>query len=245
MKENEQDDLFKKQDNTEEIRKSIKHWAEDEKPREKMIAKGQETLSNAELIAILIGSGTPKKSAIDVARELLELVQNDLNKLARCTIKEFQQIKGIGVAKAVTLAAAIELGRRRRADEGRKKDSIMSSSSAASFLIPLLQDKTHEVFCVLYLNNASRLIHYELLSSGGVTATVVDIKMILKNAIQLLASTIIVAHNHPSGNLTPSKSDLDLTEKIKQGAKAVDIKLVDHIIVAENQYYSFADEGKL
>jgi len=227
------------------VYKSIKHWAEDEKPREKMIMKGQSTLSDAELIAILLGSGTPKRSAIDLARELLSIAKNDLNILSRCSLKDFQQIKGIGIAKAVTLAAALEIGRRRQMSEVKKKDKIVTSQTAASLLIPMLRDKPHEVFCVFYLNNASFLIHHEMISSGGVTATVVDIKMILKNAIQLLASTIIVAHNHPSGNKKPSQSDIELTKKIKQGVLAIDLKLVDHIIVADDSYFSFADEGML
>lgn len=245
MEENKNKPLSSKAEFTEVEYKSIKHWRDDDKPREKMQKKGKESLSDGELLAILIGSGTPKRSAIDLAREILEMAQNDLNNLSRFTLSDFQKVKGIGIAKAVSLAAALELGRRRQISDVKKKDKILSSKAAASLLVPLLQDKAHEVFCVMYLNNASRLIHHEFISSGGVTATIVDIKMILKNAINYLATTIIVAHNHPSGNLTPSKSDIDLTEKIKNAAQTVDLKLVDHIIVAEDKYYSFADEGMM
>jgi DNA repair protein RadC len=226
-------------------KKSIKDWAEDERPREKMIRKGTGSLSDAELLAILIRNGAKDKSAVDLARDILSRVKNNLNLLARSTLKEFQQTKGIGMAKAVVIAAALELGRRRQTYEGLKKEKIVSSRDAADILTPLMQDKTHEVFCVMYLNHARSLMHYEFISSGGISGTVVDIKMILKNALQTLASSIIVAHNHPSGNQYPSQSDKLLTQKLKNAAQMIDIKLCDHIIIADDRYFSFLDKGLL
>lgn len=224
---------------------SIKQWAEDDKPREKMMLKGIEALSDTELLAILIGTGMREKSAVDLARELLQSCNQNLHQLARFTLKDMQKIKGIGAAKGITLLAAIELGRRKQNTDPIKRAQITSSESAAALLIPLMQDLTHEKFCVIYLNQSNKVIFQEFVSSGGVTATIVDIRMILRSAIQHLATAIILGHNHPSGNLNPSNADKDLTKKIKEAAILMDIKVLDHIIVAEQHYFSFADEGIL
>lgn len=224
---------------------SIKEWADDDKPREKMMLKGAAALSDAELLAILIGTGSRSKSAVDLARELLQNVQHNLHQLARSSLKDLQQVKGIGGAKAITIAAALELGRRRQMADSLERASVKGSFDAAQFIIPFLSDLTHEKFFVLYFNHAHKIIHQQFISSGGVAATVVDVKMIFQQALSHLASAIIIAHNHPSGNLQPSKEDIHLTQKIKQAAQTLDIKLLDHIIVAEQRYLSFADEGLL
>jgi DNA repair protein RadC len=223
----------------------IKSWAADDRPREKMLEKGQIALSDAELLAILIQNGTREKSAVDLAREILTLANHNLNRLARMGLSDYKKVKGIGSAKAITLMAAMELGRRRQAEEVPDDISITSSKIAAGMLIPVLQDYPHEVFCVMYLNRANKLIQKEILSQGGVSGTVVDVRMIMKRALELLASAVFVAHNHPSGNIRPSNADLQLTEKIKNAASLFDIVLLDHIIVGQQQYFSFADEGIL
>jgi DNA repair protein RadC len=223
--------------------KSIKNWAADDRPREKMMQKGSAALTNAELLAILIRNGTKQKSAIDLAKEIMESVQQDLNLLGRRDVKEFQKIKGIGSAKAIILMAALELGRRRQLEEGLVRKKIVTSQNAAAVFIPLLKDHSHETFCVLYLNHAAKLLTYEFISNGGLTSTVVDLKLIFKHALQHLASSIVVGHNHPSGTKTPSHSDKNITQRIKQAAAILDIRLLDHIIVANNDYFSFADEG--
>lgn len=229
----------------EEQNKSIKNWAIEDRPREKMIQKGSTALTNAELLAILIRNGTPQKSAIGLAKEIMESVQQDLNLLGRLNLKEFQKIKGIGAAKAITLMAALELGRRRQLEAGFVRKKIANSREAASVFIPLLKDRSHETFCVLYLNNAAKLLSHEFISNGGLTSTVVDLKVILKHALQHLASAILIGHNHPSGNKKPSQSDIHITQKIKQAAAMLDIRLSDHIIVVNNDYFSFSDEGLL
>ncbi len=224
---------------------SIKHWAEVDRPRERMMDKGQDALSDAELIAILIQSGNKEKSAVDLAREVLRLGSNNLTQLGKLHYKEFQKVKGIGEAKAVTLAAALELGRRRQLSEVLPQKIIDRSAAAAAILMPLMGDLAHEKFCVLYLSISNRLIHYEFVSSGGLTSTTVDLKMIFKIAIQQLASRIILAHNHPSGNLKPSQSDKLITAKIREAAALMEINVADHLIIAGNKYLSFADEGLL
>lgn len=225
--------------------KAIKFWADDDKPREKMIHKGPQALSDAELIGILLSTGSREKSAVDLGREIMQLADNKLNKLSKFTISQIQQIKGIGEAKAVTIVAAMELGRRRQSASDEEMHKVTSSRSVAEFLIPLMQDLEVEKFCVVYLNNSNKLIGHEFISHGGQTATVVDIKIILRNAVLRLAKKIIVAHNHPSGNTSPSPQDRQLTEKLKNAAVVMDVELVDHIIVAGKQYVSFADEGWL
>lgn len=228
-----------------EQRNGIKSWAEDDRPREKLIIKGASSLSDAELLGILIASGTREKSAVDLARELMALANNNLNQFGKLSIKELQQIKGIGEARAITIAAAMELGRRRQIGAALDKQFVNSAEDAAELLFPLLQDLQHEMFCVLYLNNAQLLIKHEFVSSGGLTATIADIRMILKNALLCNAAKLIVAHNHPSGNKKPSEADKKLTTKLKEAADQMDIQLIDHIIVAGKDFTSFANEGYL
>jgi len=223
--------------------KSIKNWVEDERPREKVLNKTVAALSDAELLTILISSGTKDKSALDLAREILALVNNNLQELGRLGVVELQKIKGIGEARAVTIAAAMELGRRRQIGEALQRTAIVSSADSVQIIRPLLQDLNHEVFCVLYLNQSNRMLRHELISSGGMTATVADTRMILKNALLYNANQLIVAHNHPSGNRQPSDADKKMTDKLKDAAALMDIKLVDHIIIAGNDFFSMADEG--
>lgn len=224
---------------------SIKNWAEDDRPREKVLHKGIASLSDAELLAILISSGTKERSAIDLAKDVLALAHNSLHELGRLNITELQQTKGIGEARAITIAAALELGRRRQQPDDFQRSKISSSKDAADIILPLLRDLNHEVFLVLYLNQSAKLIKHEIISSGGMTATVADVRLILKSALLYQANQIIVAHNHPSGNLQPSSTDKDLTRKLKDAAALMDIKLLDHIIIAGNNYFSFGDDGLL
>lgn len=224
---------------------SIKNWAEDERPREKMVQKGSAALSDAELLAILISSGTKERSALELARDILSLAHNNLHELGRLTVVDLQKVKGIGEARAITIAAALELGRRRQMAEGMQRPVLQSSKQAAEIVIPLLRDLNHEVFCVLYLNQANRLLRHEIISSGGLTGTVADIRIILKNALLYNANQLIVAHNHPSGNLQPSNADKELTRKLKEAASNMDIKLLDHLIVAGVSYLSFSDDGMM
>lgn len=224
---------------------SIKDWAEDDRPREKMLRKGNSALSDAELITILLQSGNAQKSALDLAKEVLQLGNHNLAQLGKLSAKDFQKIKGIGLAKGITLAAALELGRRRQLSEGMVRKEINSSRSAADILSPLMSDLLQENFCVLCLSMSNKLLHYEFVSSGGLTSTVVDVRVILKTAIHNMASRLIIAHNHPSGNPKPSGPDRLITEKLKNAAALMDIDLIDHIIIADQQYFSFADEGLL
>ena len=225
------------------ISNGIKTWAEDERPREKMLLKGPAALSDGELLAILISSGTKEKSALDLAREVLNLAHNNLQELGRLAVPELQKTKGIGEARAITIAAALELGRRRQMTEGLQRPTITQSSDGAEIVIPVLRDLNHEVFCVLYLNQANRVLRHEVISSGGLTGTVADIRIILKNALLYNANKLIIAHNHPSGNLQPSSADKELTKKLKEAAEWMDIKLLDHLIVAGINYISMADDG--
>jgi DNA repair protein RadC len=223
--------------------KSIKNWSEDERPREKMLQKGAVSLSDAELIGILIASGNRQRSAIGLARDVLELAGSNLRELGRLSITELQKIKGIGEAKAITICAAMELGRRRQMSEGLERAHITRSKDALPIIMPLLQDLSHEVFCVIYLNHAGKLLRHELISSGGIAATVVDIRMILKNALLYNTSQLIIAHNHPSGNKQPSSADVSITKRLDEAARLMDIQLLDHIIIAGHDYLSLADEG--
>jgi DNA repair protein RadC len=225
-------------------KKSIKNWAPDDRPREKLLSKGSEALSNSELLAILLGSGTKTKSAIEVGKEVLGLAGDNLNMLGKLTLKELMKVDGIGEARAITIAAALELGRRRQAHESQKS-VVKSSKDIASYLQAQLRDKTHEVFIVAFLNRAGKIIHIETISEGGITATIVDTRIILKKALEQNAVNIVLCHNHPSGSLKPSKADEHLTQKIKQAALLLDIGVLDHVIVSEDGYYSFADEGLL
>lgn len=225
---------------------SIKNWAEDDRPREKLLQKGYTALSNAELLAILINNGTKEKSAVGVAKELLAAVNNDLQKLGKLSVKEILKlkVKGIGEAKAVTIAAALEFGIRRDSAD-RKKDVIMKSNDIAQYLRAQLQYRQREIFMVLYLNNANKIIHSAVISEGGLTGTVADPRVILKKAIEHDATRLVLCHNHPSGNTNPSRADQELTQKIKEAARLLDISLLDHIIVSDEGYFSFADSGLL
>jgi len=224
----------------------IKNWAVDDRPREKLALKGAEILSNSELLAILINNGTTDKSAVDLAKDLLSAVENNLQRLAKLSVKEMVnlKIKGLGPAKAITIAAALELGVRRNMAEN-KKEVILSSKDIAGFLQAQLQYKSHEVFAVVLLNRSNKINHYEIISEGGITGTVADPRIILKKALEHEAVSIVLCHNHPSGNLKPSRQDQELTNKIKEAAHYFDIKVLDHIIVSNEGYYSFADEGML
>ncbi|MFN0275155.1 MAG: DNA repair protein RadC [Chitinophagales bacterium] len=224
---------------------TIKHLAEEDRPREKLLLKGRHALSNAELIAILIGSGNNEETAVQLAQRILSFYKNELHVLGKLHVSDLQKFKGIGEAKAITIIAALELGRRRQLSEADLKIQIKNSKDIFEVTEPLLSDLPHEEFWVLHLNKANKIISKERLSSGGVSATVVDVKMIMKSAVENLSSGIVVCHNHPSGNLQPSEQDVQLTKKIKDASNSLDIVLIDHIIIAEKSYYSFADSGML
>jgi DNA repair protein RadC len=224
---------------------SIKKWAKDDKPREKLLNKSAAALSDAELLAILINHGTREKSALHLAREILFLGRNSLNELGKLSIDELMSIKGIGMAKAVTIAAALEIGRRRQAGTIMNKTSLKDSRDVAQYLQSILKDQHMELFAVVFLNQANRVNHFEIISQGGITGTVADPRIILKKALEKNAVNLILCHNHPSGSLKPSKADEELTHKIKEAAKFFDIKVIDHLIVSEEGYFSFADEGIL
>jgi len=224
---------------------AIKQWAEDDRPREKLIAKGPTALTDAELIAILIGSGSRNESAVDLCKRILASTNNNLGELAKLSVNDLMKFKGIGDAKAITIVAALEIGKRRRLAEATIRETVTSSNDAYNMLLPLFEDLAHEEFWVIYLNRAGKVIKKEKVSTGGVAGTVVDTKIIFKIAAEVLASSIILAHNHPSGNLKPSHQDVTLTKNIKQAALLFDMNLFDHLIVTEHGYYSFADEGVL
>ena len=224
----------------------IKEWSPDDRPREKMLSKGIASLSDAELLAILIGSGNTTETAVQLAQRILSSVQNNLNVLGKLSIKDLTtQFKGIGTAKAVTIAAALELGRRRTLSDVPERPSIRSSQDAWQLMRPHLADLPHEELWMLLLNRAGKVIDTERNSQGGTGDTSADIGMILKAAIQALAHGIILCHNHPSGNLHPSRQDDQLTQGLKEAALLIEMKLFDHLILADNRYYSYADEGKL
>jgi DNA repair protein RadC len=224
---------------------SIKQWSKDDRPREKLLLSGAENLSNSELLAILIHNGTKQKTAVDLGMEVLKQGKDNLIELGRLSVKDLMKIKGIGEAKAVTIAAALELGRRRQAAAPLEKNAVQSSSDVARFLQAKLKDYRHEVFAVLFLNRANKINHFEIISEGGITGTVADPRIILKKALDENAVSLVLCHNHPSGSLKPSKADEEITRKIKQAAAFLDIAVMDHLIVGENGYYSFADEGLL
>jgi DNA repair protein RadC len=223
----------------------ITEWAVEDRPREKLVRKGLSSLSDAELLAILINSGTKEKSAVELGRELLRLVNNNLNSLGKLTIADLTKLRGIGVARAVTIAAALELGRRRKLSETAETSQIKSSGDVAEIFLPLLSDLVHEEFWILFLNRSNRVISRMKLSQGGISGTVTDIRIIMKKAVEYLASGIIVCHNHPSGNLNPSEADSKITHKIKEAGNLMDIQLLDHLIISGTTYFSFADNGLL
>lgn len=223
----------------------IKSWAADDRPREKLLLKGVQALSNAELLAILIRTGNKQHTALGLAQHLLGSVSQDLYALSRMSIRDFMKTKGVGAVKAVTIIAALELGRRRQAGRLSQKPGIHTSAEAAQMLQPMLADLNHEVFMVLFLSQNNQVNHYEMVSSGGVSATVADPKIIMKKALEHEAVKIILCHNHPSGNLKPSQEDLKLTRKLSEAALLLDMRVLDHLIVSVQGYFSFADEGLL
>lgn len=230
---------------TYQSKSTIKEWAEDDRPREKLLLKGRNALSDAELLAIIIGSGVPDRSALDLARDILELANNNLVELGKLQVKDLQKIKGIGEARAVTVIAAVELGARRRAAEGMTKLQVTSSKQAADIFQAILGDLAYEEFWILLLNRAQKVMGKHLISRGGITGTVADIRLIFKKAIEYNACNLIVCHNHPSGNLKASEEDKRLTKKIAEAGKIMDIPLLDHIIITDTNYFSFADQGLL
>jgi DNA repair protein RadC len=223
----------------------ITDWAAEDRPREKLLQKGTSSLSDAELLAILINAGTRDKSAVDLGRELLGMVNNNLNSLGKLGIAEIVKLRGIGPARAVTIAAALELGRRRKLAEAEEVLQVKCSKDVADIFKALLSDLPHEEFWILFLNRSNKVINRMRLSQGGVSGTVTDVRVAMKKAVEYLASGIIVCHNHPSGNLTPSESDTKITLKMKEAGNLLDIQLLDHLIISENDYFSFADNGLL
>jgi len=223
----------------------IKTWAEEDRPREKLLLKGKASLSDAELIAILIGSGTTRLTAVDVAKLILSAVGHDLSELARLSVKDLMKHKGIGQAKAITIVSALELGRRRREAAATAKTRITCSADIYNCMKPQLLDLPHEEFWVILLNRANVVMRKEPVSSGGVAGTVADPKIIFKKALEQLASSIILVHNHPSGNCQPSAADMALTRKMKEAGQFLDLPVLDHLIFTDQDYYSFADEGTL
>lgn len=224
---------------------SIRNWAKDDRPREKLLSSGAVNLSNSELLAVLLRSGARDKSAVQLARDLLNHWKNNLGELSKATPNELMKIKGIGLAKAMAIVAALELGRRRQFGRPLEKITVRGSTEIAGYLQSQLRDYRHEVFGVIYMNRANRVKHFEILSEGGITATVADPRIIMRRALEEDAVNIIIYHNHPSGNLKPSNADKQLTAKLKAAAAYLDISLLDHIIVSEEGYYSFADSGEL
>lgn len=224
---------------------SIKEWAEDDRPREKLLAKGVASLSDAELIAILIRSGTRKESAVDLAKKILKKAENNLNNLAKMNVNQLSSMNGIGNAKAISIVAAMELGKRRKLAEVIKKESISNSQDVFHIFHSILCDLPYEEFWILLLNQSNKIINKIKISQGGISGTITDIRLIMEAALVNKATSLIICHNHPSGNKKPSESDITITEKIKNASNFLDIRLLDHIIIAENDYFSFADEGKI
>ncbi|WP_417212442.1 RadC family protein [Bizionia sp.] len=224
---------------------SIKNWSQDDQPREKLRDKGKAALSDAELVAIIIGSGNRDESALDLCKRILASADNNLNQLGKLSIKQLMDFKGIGEAKAISIAAAMELGRRRRGEEALERKKITSSVSVFELMQPIIGELPHEEFWIIYLNNANKVIQKQQLSKGGITGTLVDVRLVLKNALEFGAVGIILAHNHPSGTLKPSEADKQITQKLKKAGESLDIKVLDHLIVTEKAYFSFADDNLL
>ena len=220
---------------------SIKNWSQADQPREKLLHKGKGALSDAELVAILIGSGARNESAVELCKRILAKANHSLSDLGKLSIKQLMEFKGIGEAKAITIAAAMELGRRRRGEEAMEKQQITSSETVFELMQPILGELPHEEFWIIYLNNSNKVIHKNQLSKGGITGTLVDVRLVMKKAIEIGAVGIILVHNHPSGTLKPSTADKQLTSKLKTAGESLDIKVLDHIIVTEASYFSFAD----
>lgn len=224
---------------------TIKSWALDDRPREKLLAKGKVALSDAELIAILIGSGNREESAVTLSKRILKSVDGNINALAKLSVDKLMEFKGIGEAKAIAIITALELGKRRQLEVALEKTKITSSKDVFNLMQPVIGDIEHEEFWVLFLNNSNKVLAKSQVSKGGVTATIVDVRLLFKRALELATVGLIVCHNHPSGKLQPSNADKQLTQKIKQAGNTLDIKLLDHLIITEKAYFSFADEGLL
>ena len=221
----------------------IHQWAEDDRPREKFLLKGKAALSDSELLAILIGSGSRNESAVQLCQRILASSENNLNTLGKMSVSQLMQFKGIGEAKAISIAAALELGRRRRAEEAVELKKISSSKAVFEIMQPIIGELPHEEFWVLYLNNSNKVIYKAQLSKGGITGTVVDIRLLLKMALEQNATAVLLTHNHPSGKLLASDADIQITKKIKEAGKTLEIHVLDHIIITENGYLSFQDAG--
>lgn len=225
---------------------SIKEWSIVDRPREKMLAKGRQSLTDSELLAIIIGSGSVGESAVDLSKRILRDYNHNLNELGKITIKDLvKKYKGIGEAKAINIIAALELGRRRQDTDPLQRPTILSSKDSFNYLYPLVADLPHEEFWIVLCNRANKVIHSQSIGRGGVTSVVVDVKIVLKCALEHLATSIVLCHNHPSGNLKPSNEDIKLTNKLKDACTVFDITVTDHLIIGDMKYYSFADEGIL
>lgn len=226
--------------------KGIKSWAEDDRPREKLLVKGRNALSNAELLAIILGSGSVGESALDLARRILNDYHNNLNELGKISVKELvKKYKGVGEAKAINIIAALELGRRRKLSDPLERPKISSSRDAFENILPYLEDLDREEFYVILLNHANKILKVEQISKGGIAMVVVEPRALIKTALEQNATGIILFHNHPSGALKPSTQDINLTKKVSEACKLFDISVLDHLIIGHNNYYSFADEGLL
>ena len=223
----------------------INQWAEDDRPREKFLLKGRTALSDSELLAILIGSGSRNESAVQLCQRILVSVNNNLNHLGKLSVNQLMQFKGIGEAKAITIAAALELGRRRREEETPEPDKITSSKTVFEIMQPIIGELPHEEFWVMYLNNSNKVIYKSQISKGGITGTLVDTRLVFQTALEYYATSVILIHNHPSGKLQASDADKQITRKLTEAGKHLDILVLDHIIVTEKSYFSFADEGIL
>ena len=221
----------------------ITNWSEDDKPREKLMLKGKSVLSDAELIAILIGSGSRNESAVDLSKRILASVDNNLNALGKVSLSQLIEFKGIGEAKAISIIAALELGRRRRAEEVVELKKVTSSKIIFEIMQPIIGELPHEEFWIIYLNNSNKVISKGQLSKGGITGTLVDVRIVFKTALEMGATALILCHNHPSGTLIPSDADKQITKKLKLAGDSLEIKVLDHLIVTETSYFSFVDEG--
>ncbi|WP_188049949.1 DNA repair protein RadC [Flavobacterium sp. GP15] len=221
----------------------ITNWSEDDKPREKLMLKGKSVLSDAELIAILIGSGSRSESAVDLSKRILASVDCNLNALGKLSITQLMVFKGIGEAKAISIIAALELGRRRRSEEAVELKKVTSSKVIFEIMQPIIGELPHEEFWIIYLNNSNKVISKSQLSKGGITGTLVDVRIVFKTALEMFATALILCHNHPSGTLIPSEADKQITKKLKLAGDSLEIKVLDHLIVTESSYFSFADEG--
>lgn len=223
----------------------ITNWSEDDRPREKLILKGKATLSDAELIAIVIGSGSRNESAVELSRRILSSVDNNLNALGKLSLAQLLAFKGIGEAKAISIIAAMDLGRRRRGEQAAEMKKVTSSKIIFEIMQPIIGELPHEEFWIIYVNNSNTIVLKKQLSKGGITATLVDVRLIFKQALEIGATGIVLCHNHPSGTLKASDADIKITKKIKLAAESLDITILDHIIICEHGFFSFADEGIL